>query len=111
MDMKPASKMKHAVVMWAAALLAISVACRAEMIVQPLKFEVFPAEVNLETAVDVQTIVARVTQPDGVTRDVTGDVKIELSDPKLAKIEGHLLSPASDGAGTIKVTYHDQTIT
>ena len=75
------------------------------------KFEVFPPAVNLETAVDVQSVVGRITLPDGVTRDVTGDLKFEISDPALAKAEGHMLHPLSDGAGTIKVSYHDQSVT
>jgi hypothetical protein len=75
------------------------------------KFEVFPAAVNLETAADVQSVVGRITLPDGVTRDVTGDLKFEISDPALAKAEGHLLHPLSDGTGTIKVSYRDQSVT
>ncbi|HEX4797468.1 MAG TPA: DUF1549 and DUF1553 domain-containing protein [Humisphaera sp.] len=75
------------------------------------KFDVFPPEINLDTAADVQSIVARITQPDGVTRDVTADLKFEISDSKLAKIDGHNLFPLSDGSGTLKVSYKDQSVT
>jgi hypothetical protein len=91
-------------------IMAMGASVRA-METEPTKFEVFPPAVNLETAADVQSIVGRITLPDGVTRDVTADLKFEISDPALAKAEGHVLHPLSDGVGTIKVSYHDQSVT
>src|SRR5438552_18630291 len=59
--------------------------------------EIFPADINLETARDTQSIVAKFTQPDGVTRDVTSQCKFEFANPTLARIEGGALHPAADG--------------
>ena len=62
-------------------------------------FEVFPPDVNLETARDFQSVVVRVTQPDGVTRDVTASPPSPSPTPALAKVEGQRLPPLADGAG------------
>ena len=79
--------------------------------IAPASFEVFPADVNLESSGDVQSVVARITRPDGVTQDVTKEVKFELADPKLARIEDNVLKPVADGQTQLKVTYHDQSLT
>ncbi|HEX8911486.1 MAG TPA: DUF1549 domain-containing protein, partial [Humisphaera sp.] len=57
-----------------------------------------------------QSVIVTVTRPDGVTRDVTAEAKIVPSDPKLAKVEGNVLHPLADGAGTVDVTYAGQTV-
>src|SRR3984885_2297811 len=72
--------------------------------------EVFPPEVSLETARDFQSVIVRVTQSDGVTRDVTGESTFSVSDPNLAKVDGHILRPLADGSGQLQVKYGDQTI-
>jgi hypothetical protein len=72
--------------------------------------EVFPPDVNLETARDFQSVIVRVTQSDGVTRDVTGESTFSVSDPKLAKVDGHILRPLADGSGQLQVKYGDQTV-
>src|SRR3954470_14587617 len=51
----------------------------------PAPFEVFPANVNLNTSLDKQSVIVRVTQPDGVTRDVTAEATFSLSKPELAQ--------------------------
>src|SRR5690348_12963117 len=65
------------------------------------KFEVFPANIDLRTAADSQSIVARITQPDGITRDVTDKIRVTFSDPKLAAIDGHIVKPLADGSGEV----------
>src|SRR5882724_10456621 len=71
--------------------------------------EVFPNDINLETARDTQSIVAKFTQPDGVTRDVTAQCKFEFANPALARIEGGALHPQADGATELTVTYNGQS--
>src|SRR5688500_1859749 len=66
-------------------------------------FKVFPADINLETSRDNQTFVVQVTQPDGVTRDVTAEAQVSLADPKLAKLEGNVLTPLADGQTNLVV--------
>ena len=76
----------------------------------PAGFAVFPQQVNLDTARDSQSVVVQVTQPDGVTRDVTAEAQLSLDQP-VAKVEGHVLRPQTDGAATLTVKYRDQTAT
>ncbi len=76
-----------------------------------LVFEVFPSDVNLRTSRDQQAIVARVIQPDGVSRDVTSQVQLVLPEPAIIKAEGNMVRPVADGAGQIKVKYQDQVAT
>jgi hypothetical protein len=77
----------------------------------PPPFQVFPSDVNLRTSGDFQSIIARVTRPDGITEDVTGEAKFELTDPKLASIDGNVVKPLADGETELKVTWHDQSMT
>ncbi len=72
-----------------------------------LVFEVFPTDVNLQTSRDQQRIVACVIQPDGVTRDVTSEIQLVLPEPAIISAEGNLLRPFADGAGELKVKFHD----
>src|SRR5687767_7015939 len=68
-------------------------------------FRVFPADVSLETSRDYQNLVVMVTRADGVTRDVTAEAKFSVSDPRLAKVDGHAVRPVGDGSGQIAVTF------
>ncbi len=72
--------------------------------------EVFPADINLETSRDLQSVVAKFTEPGGVTRDVTAQCKFEFANP-LAKIEKGVVHPLADGKTELKVTYNGQTQT
>ncbi|MDB5355249.1 MAG: hypothetical protein JWN24_1702 [Phycisphaerales bacterium] len=76
----------------------------------PAPLEVFPSEINLNSAAGAQSLVARVTRPDGVTQDVTAGATFEPADPKLAKVEGNIIRPLADGATELKVTYQGQTV-
>src|SRR3954466_1005237 len=73
-------------------------------------FSVFPDSVNLNTSRDAQSIVVQVVRPDGVTLDVTDKSTFAPSDAKLVKIDGHVVHPQADGAGTINVTYDGKTV-
>src|SRR5690348_50767 len=87
-------------------LLLASVACADEA----PTFQVFPHDVNLEAARDAQSIVCQVTQPDGVTRDVTKDVQFVVPDSNLVRMEGNVAHPLADGTGELKVKYQDQVV-
>src|SRR4051812_47937187 len=71
---------------------------------------VFPAEINLKTARDRQSFVVQLTRPDGVTRDVTAECQISLSDPKLTKLESNALAPLADGQTNLLVTHEGKTV-
>ena len=68
-------------------------------------FEVFPGDVNLSDARDRQSLVVRITEPNGVHRNVTADAKFTLADPTKAKIENGVVYPLADGATTLKVEF------
>lgn len=71
-------------------------------------FEVYPTSVDMITSRAEQSLVARVVQPDGVTRDVTGEVRFEL--PPIVRADKNVLHPVADGVGSIKVVYQNQSV-
>ena len=71
--------------------------------------EVFPTDIKLDTRRASQALVVRETGPDGVTRDITDSAKI-TADPKLVKVSGRVITPVSDGQGTVKVVAGGATI-
>ena len=72
--------------------------------------EVFPNDVNLKFLRDKQTLVVRITEPNGVNRDVTSEAKFTLADPAKAKVEKGVVYPVADGQTTLKVQYQDKSI-
>ena len=77
----------------------------------PAPFEIFPADINLNTAAGYQSVVARITRPDGITQDVTDEAKFELADAKIARLERNVVRPVGDGQTILKITFQNQTIT
>jgi Protein of unknown function (DUF1549)/Protein of unknown function (DUF1553) len=75
-----------------------------------LKVEVFPPEVNLNTARDRQLVVVQATYADGLTRDVTKEAVLTPADPKLLRREGNVFWPAADGKTTLAVAFGGQTV-
>jgi hypothetical protein len=71
---------------------------------------VYPPDVNLETGRDRQSFVVQLTQPDGLTRDVTDQAKVTFADPALAKLEKNVVLPVADGATTMTVAVAGQTV-
>jgi Protein of unknown function (DUF1549)/Protein of unknown function (DUF1553) len=71
---------------------------------------VYPADVRLATARDRQSFVVQATYADGITRDVTNEATVTLSNPALAKLAGNVLTPAADGAGELTVSFGGQTV-
>ncbi|MDQ3624685.1 MAG: DUF1549 and DUF1553 domain-containing protein, partial [Verrucomicrobiota bacterium] len=68
-------------------------------------FEVFPAEVNLKFQRDRQSLVVRITEPNGVHRDVTADTKFSIADPTKAKVEKGVIAPLTDGETKVRIEY------
>ena len=71
---------------------------------------VYPPDVHLETARDTQSFAVQATYPDGVTRDVTGTAKIALADPKIATLQGAVLTPLADGKTQLSVSFEGQNV-
>ena len=72
------------------------------------KVEVFPAEIQLTTARDRQSIVVQAAFADGITRDVTGEASINPADAKMLRRVGATFYPSADGATTVAVALRRQ---
>ncbi len=75
------------------------------------KVEVFPADVQLTTAQDRQSVVVQAIYADGITRDVTKEATYTLANPALARRDGATLFPVADGATTMTVAFGGQSVT
>ena len=62
-----------------------------------MKLAVYPPDINLETSRDRQSFVVQLTQPDGITRDVTDLAQVSLANAALAKLDKNVLLPLADG--------------
>src|SRR3954469_9406933 len=61
------------------------------------ELKVFPADVNLKTRYEHQSIVVQAVYEDGVTRDVTAQAGYTFGNKALIKFEQFNLSPVADG--------------
>lgn len=91
-------------------LLSICVLCGlcGESFAQ--KVAVYPPDINLEVSRDRQSFVVQLTQPDGITRDVTAQAQVSFANPALVKLDKFTLLPLSDGATEMTVTFGGQTV-
>jgi hypothetical protein len=71
--------------------------------------KVYPADVELSTARDRQSLVVQATYADGVTRDVTSESQFELAQP-LADRKDNVLSPLADGQTELSVRWNGRTL-
>ena len=75
---------------------------RAEKTAPLAELEVFPAEIQLTTARDRQSIVVQATFADGITRDVTEEASMHPGRPEAASgATARVFYPAADGATTL----------
>lgn len=74
------------------------------------KVAVYPPDINLETARDRQSFVVQLTQPDGLTRDISAEAQVAFANPALVRREGFYIHPVADGATEMTVTAAGQTI-
>jgi hypothetical protein len=91
------------------ATLAVSLAASAASAQAPT-VAVYPPDVNLETARDRQSFVVQLTQPDGITRDVTAQAKVSFANPALVKLDGHTVHPVADGKTEMLVSAAGRTV-
>src|SRR5438034_4456763 len=71
---------------------------------------VYPPDINLETARDRQSFVVQLTQPDGITRDVTAQSQVSFTNPALVKLDKFTVYPVADGTTEMTVTHAGQTV-
>lgn len=73
-----------------------------------VELKVFPADINLTTSRDRQSMVVQAVYADTVTRDVTSEAKITI--PELVTRKGSTLYPAKDGKGAVNVVFGGKTV-
>lgn len=71
----------------------------------PSELRVYPANVNLSSARDRQSIQVQAVYPSGLTRDVTSESKLTLANAALAKMENNILYPVADGDSEVTVEF------
>src|SRR6478735_3198705 len=71
---------------------------------------VYPPDINLETARDRQSFVVQLTQPDGITRDVTAQAQVTFANPALVKLDKFYVYPVADGVTEMNVVFSGQTV-
>ena len=71
---------------------------------------VYPPDINLETSRDRQSFVVQLTQPDGITRDVSAQAQVTFANPALVKLDGFYVKPVADGATEMSVSFGGQTV-
>jgi len=67
--------------------------------------KVYPADVNLSSKVDRQSIVVQAWYSDSTSKDVTDEARFVIADTSLAKAEANWITPLKDGRTTVKVSY------
>ncbi len=75
-----------------------------------VKLEAFPADLNLSTARDRQSIVVQAKLADGLTRDVTAEAVITPANAALLRRDGATFYPVADGETTLAVAFGGQTV-
>src|SRR5438874_13225327 len=84
-------------------VLSVSAWCTAFAAAPLQGLAVYPPDMRLATARDRQSFVVQATYADGITRDVTGEATIALSNPALVKLVVNVLTPSADGTGELTV--------
>ncbi len=100
--------MKNSVLTGACALLLLASASSIQAIA-PVSIAVFPPDVNMQSARGKQRIIVQASYADGITRDVTAQAKVTISDPKIAKIVNLEVLPVGDGKCSIAVEFEGKT--
>jgi hypothetical protein len=70
----------------------------------------YPPAIQLNSATARQRIVVQVTAPDGITRDVTSQCSLALTNTKVASLEKEILLPLADGQTELKVSWEGNSV-
>ena len=76
----------------------------------PASIQVDPANIDLTTVRDRQSIIVQAAYPDGITRDVTDQAKFTLANTALVKQDKNIFYPVADGTTELKVEYGGHTV-
>lgn len=75
------------------------------------ELQVFPADIQLDSRRDRQSIVVQAVREDGATVDVTSRCKFAIAQASLAEVRGSHVLPKSDGKTSLTVRYGDHKVT
>lgn len=75
-----------------------------------LRLAVYPPDINLETARDRQSFIVQVTQPDGITRDVTDQAEVRFAQDGLVTRDNNVLRAVADGSTDMIVSFAGQSV-
>jgi hypothetical protein len=75
-----------------------------------VRITAYPANIELNTSRDRQSIIVQALYSNGLTADVTSAAKLTLGDPALAKIEKGTLLPAKDGSTQLAIAFEGQSV-
>ena len=64
----------------------------------------YPPEIELSSSADTQSYVAQLVYGNGITADATDLVRLKITQPELARIDGRLIKPLADGETTLRVS-------
>jgi Protein of unknown function (DUF1549)/Protein of unknown function (DUF1553) len=88
------------------AALALAGLCGTAAAEAPLAaLDVFPPDINLETARDRQSFVVQAWFADGLSRDVTAEAKVAFANPALVRREANVVYPVADGTTEMTVEW------
>ena len=74
------------------------------------RLDAYPPSISLTTKKDFNSFVLVATFDNGVTKEVTHESNLEVSDPKVAEVENNLLLPKTDGKTLLKATYLGRSV-
>jgi hypothetical protein len=72
--------------------------------------EVYPPDINLETARDRQSFVVQAWFADGLSRDVTAEAKIAFANPALVRLDKNVVYPVADGSTEMAVEWGGKAV-
>jgi hypothetical protein len=94
------------------AALALAAAIGTAAAQSPLSsLEVYPPDINLESARDRQSFIVQAWFADGLSRDVTNEAKVSLANAALVRREANVLYPVADGVTEMAVEWGGKSVT
>ena len=105
---------KHSMIRYMLAIFALLASAFGTVSAQTptlSSLELFPPDINMNTARGRQSFVVKATFADGLTRDVTAQAGIRLANPALAKLDKNVLTPLVDGVSDLIVEFGGRALT
>src|SRR5438132_13864529 len=87
-------------------LLACAASAQAPVLTT---LEVFPPDISMVTSRARQSFIVKATFADGITRDVTAEAKVSLSNPALVRLDKNVIYPVADGSTELKADFGGKT--